>query len=65
MKISEMRECTIEELNEEIFNIRKTLFDLRISKSTYKLESTAEISKLRSQISRMKTVIREKQLNNQ
>ncbi len=65
MKISEMRERTIEELIEEILNVRKMLFDLKIKKSTYKLENTAEFSKLRSQISRMKTVIREKQLNKQ
>ncbi len=65
MKISEMRERTIEELNEEILNVKKSLFDLRISKSTYKLENTAELSKLRTQISQIKTVIREKQLNKQ
>lgn len=57
-----MREHTTEELNEEIISLRKRLFELRMSLSLHKLENTSEISKTRSQIAQLKTVIREKQI---
>lgn len=62
VKLSEMRERTIEELNNEIVSSRKKLFELRMNLSLQKLENTAEIAKTRSQIAKLKTVIREKQL---
>ncbi|MDD3012762.1 MAG: 50S ribosomal protein L29 [Candidatus Gastranaerophilales bacterium] len=62
MKLSEMREHTIDELNEEIISLRKKLFELRMNLSLHKLENTSEISRTRSQIAQFKTVIREKQL---
>lgn len=62
VKLSEMRERTVEELNDEIISLRKKLFELRVSKSLHKLENTSEISKSKSQIAQIKTVIREKQI---
>lgn len=62
VKLSEMRERTIEELNDEIVVSRKKLFELRMNLSLQKLENTSEIAKTRSQIAKLKTVIREKQL---
>ncbi|EKE04198.1 MAG: hypothetical protein ACD_20C00097G0015 [uncultured bacterium] len=62
MKLSEMRERTIDELNDDVISMRKKLFDLRISKSLHKLENTSEISSTRNAIAQLKTVIREKQL---
>lgn len=62
VKLNEMRERTIEELNEEVISYRKKLFELRLNKSLHKLENTAEISNARNKIAQIKTVIREKQL---
>jgi len=62
VKLNEMREHTIDELNDEIISLRKKLFELRMSKSLRKLENTSEISKTKTQIAQCKTVIREKQL---
>jgi len=62
VKLSEMREHTTDELNEEILSLRKRLFELRMNLSLRKLENTSEISKTRSQIAQLKTVIKEKQL---
>jgi len=62
VKLSEMRERTIDELNDDVISMRKKLFDLRISKSLHKLENTSEISSTRNAIAQLKTVIREKQL---
>ena len=65
MKLSEIRERTIDELNEEVINLRKNLLQLRMAKSLHKLENTSEISKTKHQIAQIKTVIREKQLKQQ
>ncbi|MFH0703081.1 MAG: 50S ribosomal protein L29 [bacterium] len=64
MKLAEMRDKTIDELNEEIIDLRKKSFEFRLNKSLYKLEDTSQISKTKNQISQLKTVIREKQLQN-
>lgn len=62
MKLSEMRERTINELDDEVISLRKQLFELRMAKATYKLENTSEISKAKRQIAQLKTIINEKQL---
>lgn len=62
VKLSELREHTIDELNDEIIALRKKLFELRMNLSLRKLENTSEISKTRAQIAQCKTIIREKQL---
>ena len=62
VKIKEMRERSIDELNEEIISLRRKLFELRVSKSLQKLENVAEIAAAKNEIAQLKTVIREKQL---
>lgn len=62
MKLKEMRDLTIEELEGKVISLRKDLFDLRIKKATYKLENTSEITKKRRMIAQIKTVIKQKQL---
>ncbi len=63
MKLQEMREKSIDELNEAIISYKKDLFDLRMQKALHKLENTAQISKLRRLIAKAKTIITEKMLN--
>lgn len=63
MKLSEMRERTIEELNEELLATKKELFEKRLQKSMHKLENVAEISKAKNKVAQLMTVIREKQLH--
>jgi len=62
MKVQEMRDQTIEELENKVISLRKELFDLRIKKATYKLENTSEISKRRRMIAQIKTVMKQKEL---
>ena len=62
MKLQEMRDQTIEELESKVISLRKELFDLRIKKATYKLDNTSEISKKRRIIAQIKTVVKQKQL---
>ena len=59
MKLSEMREKTVDELNS-----KKQLLNFRIQKSMHKLENTAEISKTKRLVAQAKTVIKEKEVSN-
>ncbi len=62
MKLSEMREKTVEELKQFVVDSKKQLLDARIKKSMHKLENTAEISKTKRLIAQAKTVIKEKEI---
>ena len=62
MKLSEMREKTVEELKQFIVDSKKQLLDARINKSMHILENTAEISKTKRLIAQAKTVIKEKEI---
>ena len=63
MKLSEMREKTVEELKQFIVDSKKQLLDARIKKSMHKLENTAEISKTKRLVAQAKTVIKEKEID--
>lgn len=62
MKLQEMREKTVEELNEAVIDYKKQLLDLRVQKSLHKLENTAQIGKIKTIVAQIKTVIKEKQV---
>lgn len=64
MKLSEMREKTIEELQSAIADFKKQLFNLRVQKATHKLESTALIQNTKKMIAQAKTLIKEKEVKN-
>lgn len=64
MKLSEMREKTVEELKQFVLDSKKALLDSRIKLSMHKLENTAEISKTKRSIAQAKTVIKEKEKEN-
>ena len=61
MKLSEMREKTVDELKQFVIDSKQQLLDKRIKLSIGKLENTAEISKTKRLIAQAKTVIKEKQ----
>ena len=61
MKLSEMREKTVDELKQFVVDSKKSLLDSRIKLSMHKLENTAEISKTKRLVAQAKTVIREKE----
>jgi large subunit ribosomal protein L29 len=63
MKIKEIREKDAEGLNEELAKLHKHLFTLRSQAVTEKLEDPTQLGKARKDIARMKTVIRQRQLD--
>ena len=65
MKLQEIKEKTIDELQELILNSKKELFELKISHNKLKpLENTAQIKNKKREIARAKTVLRQKELQN-
>ena len=60
MKISELREKSIEELYDQLVAVRKSYFSLRMQLATQQLTKIDQISKTRKSIARIKTVMSEK-----
>ena len=62
MKANEIRNMSVEELNTKLADLKKDLFMLRMQHATNHLENPIKISNVRRDIARVKTVLREKQL---
>ena len=68
MKIEEIREKSIKELNEMVVEYKKQLFELRFKKHTNKYDNATDLGRansqmkeIRKQIARVKTIINEKE----
>ena len=62
MKISQVRELRIEELEDKLDDMKKQLFSIRSQAVTEKLENTNAVKNVKRDIARIKTVIRENEL---
>jgi len=62
MKPSDIRELPIAELKKKERDNRERLLQLRLQKNTGQVEDTAEIRKLRRDIARMNTILRQKEI---
>ena len=61
MKASELKDKSVEELQEQINELSKEQFNYRMQKSTGQLGQTHLLGQIRRDIARVKTVLREKQ----
>ena len=61
MKTSEIRKMSTEDINKKIVEIKHELFELRMKQATGNLEKPHMINKLRKDVARLKTVLRELQ----
>lgn len=61
MKISEIREMPSEEIGQQLAEQKRALFNLRFQRETEQLERPAELRKLKKDIARMLTVLRERE----
>ena len=59
-KIKELRELSIEQLNSELLDLRKSQFNMRLKKANGLLDKTHGIKILRRSIARIKTLMTEK-----
>ena len=62
MDLNKMREMTEIELSEELIRMKNELFNLRIQHVTGQLENPLKMSAVKKDIARVKTIIREKEL---
>ena len=61
MKITELRERTVSDLEQLEGELARDLWKTRFSNFTNQLDDTAKIGRLRRQIARVKTVLTQKQ----
>ena len=62
MELKKMREMSEVELNAELVKMKKDLFNLRFQHVTGQLENPINMRDTKRDIARVKTIIREKQL---
>lgn len=62
MKISEIRELSVSELNDKVYSLKEELFHLRRKQAVGQLENGSQITKVRKSIAKIYTVLREREL---
>ena len=62
MMISEVRELTAAELNVKLVELKEELFNLRFQHAINQLDNPMRLSHVKTDIARVKTVIREREL---
>lgn len=60
MKASELRAKNVDELNKELLELLKAQFGLRMQMATQQLSNFSQIGKVRRDIARVRTLLREK-----
>ena len=60
MKASELRSKNVDELNKELLDLLKAQFGLRMQIATQQLSNNSQIGKVRRDIARVRTLLREK-----
>ena len=65
MKANEIKELYTAEMIEKEKAFKEELFNLRIQLATGQLENTARLKEVRKSIARIKTVLRQQELQNQ
>lgn len=63
MKANELRDMSVEELNKKLADLKEEFFNLRFQKATGQLNNPVSIREVKRDIARVKTVIRERELN--
>jgi large subunit ribosomal protein L29 len=61
MKVSEIRELTVEELRQQERDFSEELFNLKFQRATGQLENKMRVQQVKRDLARIKTIIREKQ----
>lgn len=62
MKASEIREMSVDELNETLVNLKEELFNLRFQLAVNQLDNTARLKAVKKDIARIKTTLRAAEL---
>ena len=60
MKAAELREMTVEQLNDKLAQLKEELFNLRFQLAINQLDKPHKITEVKHDIARVMTVLREK-----
>jgi large subunit ribosomal protein L29 len=60
MKASELRQKNIQELGVELESMMKAAFGLRVQLATQQIKNTSQLKKVRRDIARVRTILKEK-----
>ncbi|MCG7755370.1 MAG: 50S ribosomal protein L29 [Nitrosomonas sp.] len=60
MKVSELKEKSLSELNKELISLLKVQFSLRMQLATQQLSDTSRMKVIRKDIARVKTIMTQK-----
>jgi large subunit ribosomal protein L29 len=60
MKASELKSKSNDELKQELLDLLKAQFSLRMQKGTQQLSNTSQLGKVRRDIARVRTILRER-----
>ena len=63
MKINEIIDMTNEELDQKLADLKAELFNLRFQHATNQLDNPRVITEVKRTIARVKTILRERELN--
>lgn len=63
MKAKELRDKSVVELNQSVVDLKTELFNLRFQLATGELDNPMRINKVKKDIARVKTVLKERELN--
>lgn len=64
MKASELREKSVEQLNEQLLDLLRDQFNLRMQKATGQLTQSHLLSQVKRDIARVKTVLKQQKAGN-
>ncbi len=59
MKATDIREMTVDEMNQKLVSLKEELFALRFQLAVNQLENTAKVKAVKKDIARVKTCLRE------
>lgn len=63
MKVSELRNLQVHELDKELISLLKTQFVLRMQLATQQISNTKQLKSTRKDIARVKTILTQKKMN--
>jgi large subunit ribosomal protein L29 len=61
---ADIRDLSIEEIQDKVTEAREELFRLRFRSATQQLENPSLIKSLRREVARLRTILRERELSN-
>lgn len=61
MRVAEVRDLDVQELEKRLADTRRELFNLRFQHATGQLENTGQLKEVRKNIARLLTVLNQKQ----